>query len=162
MSKPRTIKKYPNRRLYDTEISKYITLSDVQQLVLDHVNFEVLDVKTQESITRSILLQIIIEQEERGEPILSAQVLTQLIRFYGDTMQGMIGRYLEQSLGLFIDQQASLQGNLRTVVGKDPINAMADITQRNLNAWRDMQEDFFKSFGVARVGEKKKNEDGPR
>ena len=94
----RIIKKYPNRRLYDTEISKYITLDDVKQLVLDGVVFCVKDVKTEEDLTRSILLQIISEQEHNGEPLLSTESLTQLIRFYGNAYQNVFSSYLEKSL----------------------------------------------------------------
>lgn len=83
----RIIKKYPNRRLYDTEISSYITVEDVRQLILDGDEFEVRDAKSGEDLTRQVLLQIIAEQEQGGEPVLSTQVLSQIIRFYGDSMQ---------------------------------------------------------------------------
>jgi polyhydroxyalkanoate synthesis repressor PhaR len=90
------IKKYPNRRLYDTETSTYITLTDVKQLVLENEEFKVLDAKSSEDLTRSILLQIILEEESGGLPMFSSPMLSQIIRFYGHAMQGMMGSYLEK------------------------------------------------------------------
>ena len=90
MSEPRVIKKYPNRRLYDTAVSSYITLEDVKQLVLERAEFHVIDARTNTDITRGILLQIISEQEEQGSPIFTTDVLAHIIRFYGDTLQGMM------------------------------------------------------------------------
>ena len=104
MSEPRTIKKYPNRRLYDTVESRYITLDDIRALVLERVDFVVIDKKTQGDITRSILLQVIAEQEHGGEPLMSRDFLSQMIRSYGGAMRGMVGSYLEQSLKLFANQ----------------------------------------------------------
>jgi polyhydroxyalkanoate synthesis repressor PhaR len=104
----RVLKKYPNRRLYDTQTSSYITLADVKQMVLDAESFEVRDAKTGEEITRSILLQIILEAESGGTPIFTANMLAQVIRFYGNTMQGLMGTYLEKNLQTFIDFNKSL------------------------------------------------------
>jgi len=106
MSEPRTIKKYPNRRLYDTVESRYITLADIRRLVIERVDFVVVDKKTQGDITRSILLQVIAEQEHDGEPLMSRDFLSQVIRSYGDAMRGMVGSYLEQSLKLFASENA--------------------------------------------------------
>ena len=105
-SAPRILKKYPNRRLYDTETSSYITLADVKKMVLAGQNFVVRDAKTSEDLTRSILLQIILEEETGGVPMFSAQSLAQIIRFYGNAMQGMMGSYLEHNLQAFTDIQA--------------------------------------------------------
>jgi polyhydroxyalkanoate synthesis repressor PhaR len=105
----RLIKKYPNRRLYDTQTSTYITLADVKQLVLDHENFQVVDAKSGEDLTRPILLQIILEEEAAGMPMFSAPMLSQVIRFYGNAMQGMMGSYLEKNIQAFIDIQSKLQ-----------------------------------------------------
>lgn len=102
---PRVLKKYPNRRLYDTQTSSYITLTDVKQMVLDAEIFEVRDAKSGEELTRSILLQIILEEESAGMPMFSTQMLAQLIRFYGHTMQGMMGEYMERNLQGFVDLQ---------------------------------------------------------
>jgi polyhydroxyalkanoate synthesis repressor PhaR len=101
----RILKKYPNRRLYDTQTSSYITLADVKQMVLDGENFEVRDAKTGDEITRSILLQIILEEETGSVPMFSSQMLAQIIRFYGHAMQGMMGSYLEKNLQTFVDLQ---------------------------------------------------------
>ena len=101
MSEPRTIKKYPNRRLYDTVESRYITLADIRRLVLERIDFVVIDKKSQGDITRSILLQVIAEQEHVGEPLMSRDFLSQVIRSYGAGVRGAMGSYLEQSLKLF-------------------------------------------------------------
>ena len=105
-SSPRVLKKYPNRRLYDTQTSSYITLADVKQMVLDGQDFEVRDAKSGDDLTRSILLQIILEEESAGAPMFSTESLTQIIRFYGHAMQGVMGNYLEQNLQTFTDLQA--------------------------------------------------------
>jgi polyhydroxyalkanoate synthesis repressor PhaR len=104
----RLIKKYPNRRLYDTQTSTYITLADVKQLVLDQEEFQVIDAKAGEDLTRQILLQIILEEESGGVPMFTAQMLAQIIRFYGNAMQGMMGSYLEKNIQAFIDIQSKL------------------------------------------------------
>lgn len=105
----RLIKKYPNRRLYDTATSSYITLSDVKALVLEHVRFKVVDAKNNEDLTRSILLQIILEEEAAGAPMFSCEMLSQMIRFYGNAMQGMMGNYLEKNIQTFMEIQRRLQ-----------------------------------------------------
>ena len=104
----RVLKKYPNRRLYDTTASSYITLTDVKKMVLSGQGFVVRDAKTSEDLTRSILLQIILEEETGGVPMFSSQMLAQIIRFYGHAMQGMMGSYLEKNLQTFTDIQARL------------------------------------------------------
>jgi polyhydroxyalkanoate synthesis repressor PhaR len=104
MSEARTIKKYPNRRLYDTLESRYITLQDVRKLVCDRVDITVVDKQTQQDITRTILLQVIAEQEHGGEHLMSRDFLSQVIRCYGGSAQGLVGNYLEQSLKLFTNQ----------------------------------------------------------
>jgi polyhydroxyalkanoate synthesis repressor PhaR len=113
----RIIKKYPNRRLYDTETSVYITLSDVRELVMAFEEFKVVDAKTGEELTRSILLQIILEEETAGVPLFSTDMLAQMIRFYGHAMQGMLGKYLENNLKVFVEFQNRLQDQSRALVG---------------------------------------------
>ena len=105
---PRLIKKYPNRRLYDTDKSAYITLSEVRQLVMDGEALVVSDAKTGEDLTRSVLLQIILEQEANGSPMFTAPVLSNIIRFYGHTMQGFMGGYLEKNMQTLMEVQAKL------------------------------------------------------
>lgn len=101
----RILKKYPNRRLYDTQTSTYVTLADVKAMVLAGERFEVHDTKTGEDLTRAILLQIILEEETGGVPLFSTSMLEQLIRFYGQAMQGMVKDYLAQNLQTFTDMQ---------------------------------------------------------
>ena len=104
----RVLKKYPNRRLYDTTASSYITLADVKKMVMSGESFVVRDAKTSEDLTRSILLQIILEEESGGVPMFSSQMLAQIIRFYGHAMQGMMGSYLETNLQTFTEIQGRL------------------------------------------------------
>ncbi|MDR3452061.1 MAG: polyhydroxyalkanoate synthesis repressor PhaR [Rhodoferax sp.] len=105
---PRVIKKYPNRRLYDTDTSTYITLAEVKHLVMDSEPFVVRDAKTNEDLTRSILLQIILEAEAGGAPMFTEAVLANIIRFYGNAMQGFMGTYLEKNVQTFMDLQAKM------------------------------------------------------
>ena len=122
MSQPtRIIKKYPNRRLYDTETSSYITLADVKKLVLEQIDFRVEDAKTKDDLTRAILLQIILEEETAGAPMFSAEMLSQIIRFYGNAMQGMMGSYLEKNIHTFIEIQKRLQDQSRQLYGQNPM-----------------------------------------
>ena len=145
MADERIIKKYPNRRLYDTERSKYITVSDVRSMVLGGVRFKVIDSNTKENITRQILMQIIIEEEAAGKPLFSADMLSQLIRFYGGTMQGMFTRYLEESFKIFSHQQQESDDR----IPENPIEAMSAMTKKNLEMWTEMQKGFLKSAGLS-------------
>jgi polyhydroxyalkanoate synthesis repressor PhaR len=142
---PRVIKKYPNRRLYDTVESRYITLSDIRHLVMEKAEFVVIDKKTNEDITRSILLQVIAEQEH-GEPMMSQDFLSQVIRSYGGAMQNFVGSYLENSLKLFANQQAQMRERMQEQHIPDPFTAFANLTQKNLEFWRTMQDQFFASM----------------
>jgi polyhydroxyalkanoate synthesis repressor PhaR len=150
MSEPRTesrvIKKYPNRRLYDTVESRYITLADIRRLVMDKVDFLVIDKKTQEDITRSILLQVIAEQEHAGEPLMSQDFLSQVIRSYGGAMQNVVGSYLEQSLKMLSTQQQQIRDHLRNEMGSDAYDAISSLTQKNIERWRSVQDDIFKAM----------------
>jgi len=113
----RVIKKYPNRRLYDTANSGYITLADVKQMVLDHVDFQVIDAKSGDDLTRSILLQIILEEESAGMPMFSSEMLAQMIRFYGNALQGIMGNYMEQNVKAFLTIQNKLQEQAKQIYG---------------------------------------------
>ena len=117
----RLIKKYPNRRLYDTATSSYITLADVKQLVLDQVVFKVVDAKSEEDLTRAILLQIILEEESAGAPMFSSDMLSQIIRFYGNAMQGMMGSYLDKNIQTFVEIQRRLQEQSVPKFGDNPM-----------------------------------------
>ena len=140
MSASRVIKKYPNRRLYDTVISSYITIEDVRQLIIDGEDFEVRDAKTGEDLTRCVLLQIIAEHEQDGEPILSTQLLSQIIRFYGDSLQGYMGSYLERSVHLFMEQQHQLRKQMGGNLGQTPWTMLNQLTERNLDQWKEFQQ----------------------
>jgi polyhydroxyalkanoate synthesis repressor PhaR len=138
----RIIKKYPNRRLYDTEISSYITIEDVRQLIVDGEEFEVRDAKSGEDLTRSVLLQIIAGQEADGEPMLSTQLLSQIIRFYGDSLQGFMGNYLERSMQVFLEQQQQFRQQMGSLLGQTPWAMMNQLTERNLELWQEFQRSF--------------------
>lgn len=144
MSELRIIKKYPNRRLYDTEDSKYITLEDIKDLVMKGIDFSVKDVKTDEDLTRNILLQIIAEQEHHGEPFFSTELLTQIIQSYGDSVQAVAGDFITRSMQLFVEQQKQFQD----AISKDPISAMSDMAEKNMKIWQEMQENFFSASGI--------------
>lgn len=117
--KARLIKKYPNRRLYDTRTSSYITLADVKELVLARDEFQVVDAKSGEDLTRSILLQIILEEEAGCAPMFTSDLLSHMIRFYGNATQGMMGKYLENNIKAFTEMQAKLQDQARSIYGEN-------------------------------------------
>lgn len=129
----RLIKKYPNRRLYDTKTSAYITLSDVKDLVLAFENFKVVDAKSGEDLSRSILLQIILEEESGGMPLFTTELLAQVIRFYGHAMQGMLGKYLETNIKSFVDFQGKMQEQSRGLYGADNSQMQNDMWTQFMN-----------------------------
>lgn len=133
----RILRKYTNRRLYDTSRSCYVTLEDVKQLVLSGEQFQVRDSKTGNDLTRNILLQIISEQEAEGHgTLLTNQVLQQLIRFYGDSMQGMMSQYLEQSIAAFLEHQDRIREQMQTMIGAaNPLTMMNRIADQNMAVW---------------------------
>ena len=147
MTATRVIKKYPNRRLYDTEISSYITIEDVRQLIIDGETFEVRDAKTGDDLTRQVLLQIIAEHEQDGQPMLSTQLLSHLIRFYGDSLQGFMGNYLERSLQVFMEQQQQFRQQMGNLLGQTPWAMMNQLTERNLELWQEFQRNLGAGFG---------------
>jgi polyhydroxyalkanoate synthesis repressor PhaR len=142
----RAIKKYPNRRLYDTQTSSYITLVDVKDMVLACENFIVVDAKSGEDLTRSILLQIILEEETGGVPMFSSQALAQIIRFYGNTMQGLMGSYLEKNIQSFIDLQSRLTDNSVVNLQAAPLmqNFMGGYMEQSRQMFAQMQEQMSK------------------
>jgi polyhydroxyalkanoate synthesis repressor PhaR len=113
----RLIKKYPNRRLYDTQTSTYVTLVDIKGLVMASEAFKVVDAKTEDDLTRNILMQIILEEEACGSPVFSSQMLSQIIRFYGNSMQGLMGNYLEKTMQSFVDIHGTLNDQSKNVTG---------------------------------------------
>ncbi len=144
MSSQRIIKKYPNRRLYDTEVSRYITLENIRQLVIANEDFKVVDKRSGHDITRSILLQVISEQEEGGNPIFRTEVLRNIIRFYGDSMQSTMSSYLELSLEFFNEQQSQFRERLRRLLGaNNPLAALRELSQHQLPIWRRVRREFL-------------------
>lgn len=139
-SSQRVIKKYPNRRLYDTDTSTYITLAEIKQLVMDSEIFAVVDAKTGDDLTRSILLQIILEEEANGSPMFTTPVLSNIIRFYGHAMQGMMGGYLEKNMQALMEMQAPM---VQGVMGNNMFQQMQEQMQKQT-------EQFLGTFGLKR------------
>jgi polyhydroxyalkanoate synthesis repressor PhaR len=150
---PRIIKKYPNRRLYDTETSTYITLAEVKELVLQYKEFQVQDAKSGQDLTRAILLQIILEEESGGVPMFSTDMLANIIRYYGHSMQGLMGSYLERSIHAFHEAQKRFQAQAQTLYGELPKtapegfnpqvpNAMGGYLEKGAKAVIDMQDEL--------------------
>src|SRR5688572_31825817 len=158
----RVIKKYPNRRLYDTEISSYITIEDVRQLIVDGEDFEVRDAKSGEDLTRQVLLQIISEQEQDGEPVLSTQLLSQIIRFYGDSLQGFMGNYLERSMQLFMEQQQQFRSQMGSLLGQTPWTMMNQLTERNMELWQEFQRNLSGGLGRPTVKPETPQREAPK
>ena len=142
MSDLRIIKKYPNRRLYDTEISSYITIEDVKKLVLDDKDFRVVDVKTNDDLTRNILIQIIAEQEHGDQPIFSANALTRIIHAYGKSNQYFLSDYLNKCLEIFDQQQTAFQNHMKQL--SDSIEDMSELTETSMKFWKRITDNFFK------------------
>jgi polyhydroxyalkanoate synthesis repressor PhaR len=146
----RIIKKYPNRRLYDTESSRYITLAEVRQQVIDEVPFVVVEKKTNEDITRSILLQIILEQESESNPLFTNDNLQRFIRYYGSAPHQGFSEFIGQSLQFFHDQQMGLGKAFEGITGQNPMSVWADMTKKNMDAWSQM-------MGISNEDEKNNN-----
>ena len=148
----RLIKKYPNRRLYDTQTSTYITLSDVKQLVLDHELLKVVDAKSGDDLTRSILLQIILEEESGGVPMFSSTMLAHVIRFYGHAMQGIMGSYLEKNIQSFMEIQDRVADQSKGVYGANQfgpetwtqfMNVQTPMMQNMMNSYVEQSKNLF-------------------
>ncbi len=146
MPSERVIKKYANRRLYDAVASRHVTLDDLRKLIVQGEKIKIVDDKTGEDLTRAILLQIIADQEQFGQPILSTATLESIIRFYGDAMQGFMSRFLDQSVATFVNQQQSMQSQLSRMMSGSPLGSMADFAQNNLALWQQMQENLTAAF----------------
>ena len=146
MSEKRIIKKYPNRRLYDTAISSYITLENVRQLIVEDVDVQVLDARTKNDITRNTLLQIITECEETNPPLFSTEVLQAFIRLYGASMQGVMSKLLEDSTLYCLEQQKTLQASLGRKETVNPISCLNALTENCLLGWHELQEQWWRAF----------------
>ncbi|MBF0192303.1 MAG: polyhydroxyalkanoate synthesis repressor PhaR [Magnetococcales bacterium] len=146
----RIIKKYANRRLYDTEQSAYITLDGVRDLVMNRIPFQVVDNRTGADLTRLILLQIISEQEDKGRPVFDSDALQLIIRFYGDTLQEALGEWMKQSLDAFMDQKTFFQS------APDPLILINEMGRRNLEMWHSLQGGIF-SLTLGTTAKKKED-----
>ncbi|MCJ7589747.1 MAG: polyhydroxyalkanoate synthesis repressor PhaR [Woeseiaceae bacterium] len=140
MAETHLIKKYSNRRLYDTNTSKHITLDGIRSLIVAGNDVEIVDDTTGEDLTRAILLQIIADQEQGGRPMLDATFLMRLIRLYGNPIQEMMGEYLLKSFDSFSTQHAELQEQMRSSMSTLPLTALQDIAASNMKAWKSMQD----------------------
>lgn len=138
MPAERLIKKYPNRRLYDTAESRYITIDEVRQMVLNEISFKVVDRQSDEDITRNILLQIIMEQESGGEPLFSADILARFIRSSGEAAQAGFSEYLDNSLRFFAEQQKAVQEQMGKALEGTPMDYWAKLGEQNMKLWQDM------------------------
>ena len=146
MKSARIITKYPNRRLYDTEESRYVTLADIRNLVTSQVDFIVRDRKSGDDITRSILLQVITEQEQQGSSVMSRDFLSQVICSYDKVIPEFASDYLEESMEFFMTRQQNLRKQICRVVGLDPFAAVADMAQKNFARWKLLQEEVLSRF----------------
>ncbi|HEX9875248.1 MAG TPA: polyhydroxyalkanoate synthesis repressor PhaR [Gammaproteobacteria bacterium] len=149
MADGRVIKKYPNRRLYDTQESRYITLNDIWRLVIDHHTFDVIDKKNGENITCSVLLQVMVEQVQSGQGLISREVLAQMIRVHSGELPGYLRHYLQESLSLFVMQQRRLDELLDGGLAADSVNALTDMAQQNLSQWIDLNKRLLRAVAPA-------------
>jgi len=140
MAAPHLIKKYANRRLYDTVTSTHITLEGIRELIVNGHDVKVVDDTSGDDITRSLLLQIIAEQEQGGRPMLDAEFLTRMIRLYGNPMQDMLGDYLLKSFDAFTTQQSQFQEQMRAAMSATPLASMQEFAASNMKIWQSMQD----------------------
>ena len=139
----RIIKKYPNRRIYDTRDSKYITLMDVRDMVVDGEDFKIVDAKSGDDLTRNVLLQIIIEQESAHNPLFTTDNLQNFIRYYGAGNQQGFSEFMNQSVAFFRQQQEQFNSSVSEMMEQNPVKVIADISQQNMEMWQNMQNAFF-------------------
>ncbi|HXY95745.1 MAG TPA: polyhydroxyalkanoate synthesis repressor PhaR [Steroidobacteraceae bacterium] len=145
MAEERLIRKYANRRLYDAHDSRHVTLDDLRKLIAGGQRIKVVDDKSGEDLTRSILLQIIASQEQFGTPVLSTQLLEAIIRFYGNPIQQMLTSYLERSIGGLLRQQNVMQTEMAKVL-ETPMAPLAEMTRQNMEMWAKMQASMLSAF----------------
>ena len=146
MQPERLIRKYSNRRLYDTTGSRHVTLDDLRQFVVAGEKIKVIDDKSGEDLTRSVLLQIIAEQEQFGSPVLGCDVLEMIIRFYGGPMQSLLSRYLEQAFTAMLKQQEAMQSEMARAL-QTPFAPLTDLARKNMEMWEQMQAATRNAFG---------------
>ena len=142
----RIIKKYPNRRVYDTTQSKYIKIDDLRQMIIDGVDFQVIDSQSKGDVTRSVVLQIILEQESETNPLFTTENLKNFIRYSTPQQHQFFSDYLSQSLNFFNQQQEQFSSNLNDMMSKNPVDAFNDFNKKNMEMWGEMQKSFFEQF----------------
>jgi polyhydroxyalkanoate synthesis repressor PhaR len=151
MSETRVIRKYANRRLYDATASRHVTLEDIRKLIGAGEKVQVVDDRSGADLTRQVLLQIISEQEQFGAPVLSVQLLEGIIRFYGNPVQNMLSRYLEQSLGTVITQQRTVQAEMAKAL-ESPLAPLSELARQNMEIWTRMQASMLAAFNQGAGG----------
>ncbi|TLY76802.1 MAG: polyhydroxyalkanoate synthesis repressor PhaR [Gammaproteobacteria bacterium] len=165
MAEERLIRKYANRRLYDAKDSRHVTLEDIRKMIAAGERVKVVDDKGGQDVTRSILLQIIANQEQFGRPVLSTQLLEAIIRFYGNPIQEMLTSYLEQSIGSLLRQQQVMQAEMAKVL-ETPMAPLAELARQNMELWAKMQASMLSAFTPApapgSAGKHSKTEPGKR
>ncbi len=165
MAEERLIRKYANRRLYDAKDSRHVTLEDIRKMIAAGERVKVVDDKGGQDVTRSILLQIIANQEQFGRPVLSTQLLEAIIRFYGNPIQEMLTSYLEQSIGSLLRQQDVMQAEMAKVL-ETPMAPLAELARQNMELWAKMQASMLSAFTPAptpgSTGKQSKTEPGKR
>lgn len=145
MATERVIKKYANRRLYDAAASRHVTLEDLRKLIIQGEQIRVVDDKSGDDITRSVLLQIVAEQEHFGKPILSAQLLHSIVRFYGSAMEEFTGQYLERSVEHLLRQQEEMRAQMSKLMSATPMASVLDLARQNMQLWNQLQKGMFSS-----------------
>ena len=150
MPDSRVIRKYANRRLYDSTDSRHVTLDDIRLLIASGHRVQVIDDRSGADLTRQVLLQIIAEQEQFGVPVLSVELLEGIIRFYGNPVQEMLSRYLEQSLGTLLRQQQGVQTEMTKAL-ESPLTPLAELTRQNMELWARMQASMLSAFAPPRA-----------
>ena len=149
MSNERVIKKYANRRLYDSTGSRHVTLDDIRKMIVSGDKVKIVDDKSGEDLTRAVLLQVISEQEQFGTPVLSLELLESIIRFYGNPVQEMLTRYMEQSVGSLVRQQQAMRAEMAKVL-EGPMAPMAEFARQNMEQWAKIQNSMMSAFAASK------------
>ena len=142
----RIIKKYPNRRVYDTHESKYIKVDDLRQMIIDDIDFQVIDTQSKKDVTRSVILQIILDQESETNPLFTNENLKNFIRYSSTKQNQFFSDYLSQSLNFFNQQQEQFSNNIQDFISANPVDTFSEMSKKNMDMWRNMQESFFDQF----------------
>jgi polyhydroxyalkanoate synthesis repressor PhaR len=148
MSNERLIKKYANRRLYDSTESRHVTLEDIRKMIVSGAKVKVVDDKSGEDLTRAVLLQVIAEQDQYGTPVLSTELLEAIIRFYGNPVQEMLTKYMEQSVGTLVRQQETMRAEMSKALA-GPMAPLAEFARQNMDQWSKIQASMMSAFAVA-------------